>query len=69
MRKALKVEVTNCYDCPFLMEPSTADRYDDMCTAVEGHRAQKLVIGFLNNVPPRWCPLRKHDHLVTLRVK
>lgn len=70
-----RVEVENCLFCPFMWDGR--DMGDcHRCTAMDLGDEFKELRSFRGEwqpgrvpPPPRWCPLRRADHLVTLRVK
>lgn len=68
-----RIEVDNCAGCPFAWDGTDMDD-EWRCTAADlGDQFKQIRnIGrqFEHRVaPPGWCPLRRADHLVTLRVK
>lgn len=60
------IEVFSCAGCPF------HDAGLGHCSVGGEHRSLRS-LGFNpfvdNRPPPDWCPLRKADHLVTLRTR
>ena len=69
-----RVPVDACGLCPFCFDGAELDD-GWRCTAVDlGHEFRR--IRRVHDAkrgewlpPPKWCPLRKEDHLVTLRLK
>lgn len=64
-----RIEVVDCFGCPF-----STGRLPEHCSAFEladGTEMRRIPAMFARPSvrPPRWCPLRAADHLVTLRVK
>lgn len=70
-----RVEITTCHGCPFCADNGESILDDDWaCTALDGpdgyRKLTKRVVMDGNDrwlPPPKFCPLRRADHLVTLR--
>lgn len=68
-----RVPVDNCTRCPFAWDGTDLDN-EWRCTAKDLGDQYKQIHNIGRQFErraesPRWCPLRKQDHLVTLRVK
>lgn len=60
------IAVDNCAGCPFYRWVVPVS----LCTvALTTRGTARHITGAPHLPPPRWCPLRKSDHLVTLMVK
>lgn len=67
MSDVKRVEATGCHDCPYSDSEETR-RHGTVwyCRAI--HWPEWTVADTTTGTPD-WCPLRKADHLVTLRSK
>jgi len=76
-RKSLsmkRIEVENCIECPFMWD---GRELEDVvrCIAKDLGDSFRELTAFRRWTPghpappPRWCPLRKQEHLVMLRVR
>jgi hypothetical protein len=58
-----RIDVPNCAGCPFYRVMTL------LCTLVPTGAPESLVLVAPVTPPPDWCPLRKADRLVTLRLR
>ena len=68
-----RVEVSTCGSCPFAWDGNELEDRWRCCAADRGHefRALSRAVNYspYAQPPPKWCPLRHADHLVTLRAQ
>lgn len=68
----IAIIVSHCTECPFVINSLDSEPW--LCDASgfeERHAPRQLPEQRIGDVPdpPEWCPLRKADRLVTLRLR